>query len=172
MPFSFSYLAALFVSLLSFQSVSQFKFTGPPVEVGVTMYVLSISSVSEVLMVHTLFIPSYFQCVFPSYSNFKRKPKWSFVPNPYDCRKIIWKPKVLTEKYISFFNSSCVWLCVLIWNFLFQEKTLRSIFSSLILCNCFLIYLFLVFHCYFYSYNFLLYLSFHFCQNQKVLFQT
>lgn len=25
---------------------------GPPVEVGVTMYVLSISSVSEVLMVH------------------------------------------------------------------------------------------------------------------------
>jgi len=26
---------------------------GPPVEVGVTMYVLSISSVSEVLMVHT-----------------------------------------------------------------------------------------------------------------------
>lgn len=26
---------------------------GPPVEVGVTMYVLSISSVSEVLMVHS-----------------------------------------------------------------------------------------------------------------------
>lgn len=26
--------------------------SGPPVEVGVTMYVLSISSVSEVLMVH------------------------------------------------------------------------------------------------------------------------
>lgn len=30
-----------------------FAITGPPVEVGVTMYVLSISSVSEVLMVHS-----------------------------------------------------------------------------------------------------------------------
>lgn len=28
--------------------------SGPPVEVGVTMYVLSISSVSEVLMVHLI----------------------------------------------------------------------------------------------------------------------
>lgn len=31
-----------------------FALTGPPVEVGVTMYVLSISSVSEVLMVLTI----------------------------------------------------------------------------------------------------------------------
>ena len=33
--------------------------TGPPVEVGVTMYVLSISSVSEVLMVHTPSLYTY-----------------------------------------------------------------------------------------------------------------
>lgn len=40
-----------------------FAVTGPPVEVGVTMYVLSISSVSEVLMVLT----SYYQFTYTAY---------------------------------------------------------------------------------------------------------
>ncbi|XP_012341139.1 gamma-aminobutyric acid receptor subunit beta-like [Apis florea] len=35
------------------------NYGGPPVEVGVTMYVLSISSVSEVLMVQFAFSNSY-----------------------------------------------------------------------------------------------------------------
>ena len=45
-----------FLSYLSNNSHHRLSinFSGPPVEVGVTMYVLSISSVSEVLMVHPI----------------------------------------------------------------------------------------------------------------------
>lgn len=47
---------------LRFFQIYKWYVAGPPVEVGVTMYVLSISSVSEVLMVH------------PSYLHFKHHP--------------------------------------------------------------------------------------------------
>lgn len=40
-------------------SSNYIRISGPPVEVGVTMYVLSISSLSEVKMVHSLSVPLY-----------------------------------------------------------------------------------------------------------------